>query len=156
MNRSLLVILVVLWLSGWACSQHCRKIDIDKSSGFCTVPDPALTPGKMDPSLACVSNAGRPRRVTNSEKNAILEAYGYPANTKKSAGEFDHWFPHWMGGADTQDNIWFELHAGKFGSYAKDKVELLLWGKVCVEKTMSLDQAKTTYLTGWTKLLPRH
>jgi hypothetical protein len=29
-----------------ASAQHCRKIDIDKSSGFCTVPDPALTPGK--------------------------------------------------------------------------------------------------------------
>jgi hypothetical protein len=41
-----------------ASAQHCRKIDINKSSGFCTVPDPTLTPGKMDASLACVSNKG--------------------------------------------------------------------------------------------------
>jgi hypothetical protein len=110
----------------------------------------------MDASLACVSNNARPRSVTDAEKNAIRAAYGYPAGTKKSTGEFDHWFPHWMGGADTQENIWFEQHAGKFGSLAKDKVELLLWRKVCVDKTMTLDQAKTEYLKGWTKLLPQH
>ena len=81
---------------------------------------------------------------------------GYPASTKKSTGEFDHWFPHWMGGVDTQENIWFEPHAGKFASFAKDKVELLLWRKVCVSKTMTLDQAKSAYLKGWTKLLPQH
>jgi hypothetical protein len=37
---------------------------------------------------------------------------------------------------------------------AKDKVELLLWRRVCVNKTMTLDQAKAVYLKGWTKLLP--
>jgi len=146
--------LSLLWLVGIAYGQHCRKIDIDKSSGFCTVPDPALTPGEMDPSVACVSNADRPRSVSNSEKDAILRAYGYPARTKKSTGEFDHWFPHWMGGSDGSKNIWFEPHAGKFGSRRKDKVELLLWRRVCVDKTMTLDQAKTAYLKGWTKLLP--
>lgn len=142
-------------LVGMASAQHCRKIDIDKSSGSCTVPDPALTPGEMDASLACVSNADRPRSVTTSEKNAILSAYGYPSSTDKSSGEFDHWFPHWMGGSDTQKNIWFEPHTGKFGSRTKDKVELLLWRNVCVNKTMTLDQAKAAYLKGWTKLLPK-
>jgi hypothetical protein len=43
---------LVLLLVGIAPAQHCRKIDIDKSSG-CTVPDHALTPGKMQASLAC-------------------------------------------------------------------------------------------------------
>jgi hypothetical protein len=109
----------------------------------------------MDSSLACVSNHDRPRSVTNAEKDAILVAYGYPTTTKKSSGEFDHWFPHWMGGFDGQKSIWFEPHAGKFGSFAKDKVELLLWRKVCVNKTMTLMQAKKTYLKGWTKLLPQ-
>jgi hypothetical protein len=108
----------------------------------------------MDPSLACASNSDRPRAVTNSEKNAILHAYGYPASTKKSTGEFDHWFPHWMGGSDGSKNIWFEPHAGTFGSRKKDKVELLMWRRVCVDKTMTLDQAKTAYLKGWTQLLP--
>jgi hypothetical protein len=141
-------------LVGTVSAQHCRKIDIDRSSGFCTVPDPALTPGEMDPSLACVSNSDRPRAVTNSDKNAILRAYGYSAGTKKSTGEFDHWYPHWMGGSDGSKNIWFEPHAGTFGSRKKDKVELLMWRRVCVDKTMTLDQAKTAYLKGWTKLLP--
>ena len=58
-----------------------------------------------------------------------------------------------MGGADTAKKSWFEPHAGKFGSLAKDSVELLLWRKVCVNKSMSLDQAKRVYLKGRTKLL---
>jgi hypothetical protein len=152
---NVLIILTFLFVATLASAQHCRKIDIDKSSGFCTVPDPKLTPGAMDASLACVSNTERPRSVTIAEKNAILRAYGYPANRKKSTGEFDHWLPHWMGGLDTQENIWFEPHAGKFGSFTKDKVEALLWRKVCVNKTMTLDQAKEAYLSGWTKLLPQ-
>jgi len=118
------------------------------------VPDPKLTPGEMDASLACISNADRQRSVTNAEKNEILAAYGYPASTKKSSGEFDHWFPHWMGGSDGPKNIWFEPHPGKYGSFVKDKVELLLWRNVCVNKTMTLDQAKAVYLKGWTKLVP--
>ena len=149
MARYLSLVLLV----GIASAQHCRKIDIDKSSGFCTVPDPAITPGEMDASLACISNTDRPRSVTNPEKDAILAAYGYPANTQKSSGEFDHWLPHWMGGSDGPKNIWFEPHTGKFGSLTKDKVERLLWRKVCVNKTLTLDEAKSVYLKGWTKLV---
>jgi hypothetical protein len=81
----------------------------------------------MDPALACVSNSDRPRTVTNSEKEAILAAYGYPSNADRSTGEFDHWFPHWMGGGDGPKNIWFEPHAGKFGSFAEDRVEKMRW-----------------------------
>jgi hypothetical protein len=143
-------------LVGFASAQHCSKVNIDPSTGFCTVPDPALTRGLMDASQVCVSNQERPRKVTKREKAAILAAYGYPANTDTSTGEFDHWFPHWMGGSDEQANIWFEPHAGTFGSLAKDKVELLLWRKVCRDKTMTLAQAKKAYLEGWTKLLPQH
>jgi len=153
-STKVLIAVTFLLAASLASAQHCRKIDIDKSSDFCTVPDPKLTPGEMDASLACVSNTERPRNVTTAEKNSILAAYGYPASTKKSAGEFDHWLPHWMGGSDTQENIWFEPHAGKYGSFVKDKVELLLWRKVCVNKTMTLNQAKAVYLKGWTKLVP--
>jgi hypothetical protein len=151
----LLTVLSLLVLTSLASGQHCRKADVDTSSKSCTVPDPALTPGEMDSSLACVSNRDRPRAVTDAEKNSILTSYGYPTNTKKSSGEFDHWFPHWMGGSDGPKNIWFEPHAGNFGSFAKDKVELLLWRKVCVDKTMTLNEAKRAYLAGWTKLLPK-
>jgi hypothetical protein len=95
---------------GMASAQHCPKIDIDKSSGFCTVPDATLTPGEMDASLASVSNAERPRTVTNSEKKQ---------------------------------------------SRTKYEVELLLWREVCVDKTLTFNQAKTAYLKGWTKLPPQ-
>ena len=145
----------VLWAS-LAAAQHCRQVDIDASTGFCTVPDHKLTPGLMDSSLVCKSNEDRPRKVTESEKQAILVAYGIPLNTDRTTGEFDHWLPHWMGGSDKQANIWFEPHAGKFGSLAKDNVEKMLWRKVCEDKTMTLAQAKAAYLKGWTKLLPKH
>jgi hypothetical protein len=139
-----------------SAKQHCSQGNIDKSSGYCTVPDPALTPGAMNASLVCVSNEERPRDVTDAEKKAILAAYGWPAGTDPDSGEFDHWFPHWMGGSDTQKNIWFEPHAGTFGSFTKDKVEDLLYRKVCVDKTMTLAAAKTAYLKGWTLLLPKN
>ena len=146
------IALAVLFAASFASAEHCRKIDIDQTTGFCTVPDPVLTPGEMDSSLVCVSNNDRPRHVTKSEKKAILAAYGYPATTDMGSGEFDHWLPHWMGGSDGPKNVWFEPHAGQYGSLAKDKVERLLWRKVCVNKTMTLTQAKDAYLRGWTKL----
>jgi hypothetical protein len=150
-NHAMVVVLACT--SSVALAQrHCSSVNVDRSSGFCTVPDPNLTPGEMDESLACVSNVNRPRQVSEVEKNAILKAYGTPAGTDKSSGEFDHWLPHWMGGSDSSRNIWFEPHAGKFGSFAKDKVELLLYRKVCVDKTMTLGDAKALYLKGWTLL----
>lgn len=115
-------LLIAVMLTGIASAQHCAKINIDRSSGFCTVPDHALTPGEMDPAKVCNSNVER-RDVTTAEKNAILAAYDWPADTDKSNGEFDHWLPHWMGVSDGQKNIWFEPHAGKYGSFVKDKVE---------------------------------
>jgi hypothetical protein len=137
MRLNTLMVLASMFVTSLASAQHCRKADIDKSSGYCTVPDPLLTPGEMDASLAC-SNGGRLRQVSASTQNYILVAYGYSTDTDKSSGEFDHWFPEWMGGSDGPKNIWFEPHAGKFGSYAKDKVEHMLWQKVCVDHTMSL------------------
>ena len=156
--RSTATLFLILMLAGGSASakQHCSANNIDKSSGYCTVPDPALTPGEMNASLVCVSNEERPRDVTDAEKKAILAAYGWPAATDPDSGEFDHWFPHWMGGSDTQKNIWFEPHAGTFGSFTKDKVEDLLYRKVCVDKTMTLAAAKTAYLKGWTLLLPKN
>jgi hypothetical protein len=156
-SRVLVVLrhLSLFLLVGFASAQHCSKADIDPSTGFCTVPDPALTPGEINASLVCETNQDRPRDVTLAEKNAILSDYGYPETTDKSTGEFDQWLPHWMGGSDGPKNIWFEPHAGKFGSLAKDKVELLLWRKVCVNKTMTLEQAKAVYLQGWRNLLPQ-
>lgn len=154
-TRNLCLALFVAISTLVASAEHCRQVDVDKSSGFCTTPDHALTPGEMDASLACVTNSERPRAVTEAEKNHILSAYGWPANTKKSSGEFDHWFPHWMGGSDGPKNIWFEPHAGNFGSYAKDKVELMLWRKVCVDKSMTLSQAQTFFLPSWLRIKPR-
>jgi hypothetical protein len=117
---AILSCLLPFLLAGFASARHCSKADEDPTTGFCSVPDPSLTRGEMDSSLVCVSNQDCPRKVSMKEKNDILAAYGYPADTDKSTGEFDRWFPHWMGGSDGPNNIWFEPHAGKFGSLAGD------------------------------------
>jgi hypothetical protein len=49
----LIVAVTFIFFAGLGSAQHCQKINIDKSSGFCTVPDPAPTPGMMDASLVC-------------------------------------------------------------------------------------------------------
>jgi hypothetical protein len=152
MRPNTLIVLALMFASNLASAQHCRKVDIDKSSGYCTVPDPKLTPGEMDASLAC-SQSGHLRTVSDSEKSSILVAYGFLPDTSRSSGEFDHWIPEWMGGTDGPKNVWFEPHAGKFGSYAKDKVEKLLRQKVCVDHSMSVDEAKQA-LQHWTTLVP--
>jgi hypothetical protein len=156
MRSNTLMVLALMFVTSLATAQHCRKVDVDKSTGYCTVPDPSLTPGEMDASLACSPSRGHLHQVSNSEKDLILAAYGYPSDKKtKSSGEFDHWFPEWMGGSDGPKNIWFEPHAGKFGSYAKDKVEDMLYQKVCVDHTMSVYRAKKLIEQGWTKLVPQ-
>jgi len=55
------LLLVLVSLSSFSAAQHCRKVDTDKSSGYCTVPDPTLTPGEMDASLACVERESSTR-----------------------------------------------------------------------------------------------
>jgi hypothetical protein len=96
-----------------------------------------------------------PGRMESCWEGLRYENLRYAANTNKSAGEFDH-YPHWMGGSEGPKNIWFEPHAGKFGSRTKNKVELLLWRNVCVNETMTLDQAKALYSKSRTKLIPQH
>ena len=41
MPTKVLIAVTFLLAASLASAQHCRKIDIDKSSGFCTVPDPS-------------------------------------------------------------------------------------------------------------------
>lgn len=156
MRPNILLVLALLFGTSLASAQHCGKADIDKSTGFCTVPDPEITPGEMDASLACSPSRGHLRQISDSEKDLVLVAYGFPTDKKtKSSGEFDHWYPEWMGGTDGPKNIWYEPHVGKFGSYAKDKVEGMLYKKVCVEHTMSVYEAKKLIDHGWTKLVPQ-
>src|SRR5882672_767109 len=69
MRLHMFVVLTFLFATDTvSAQQHCHRTDIDQTSGFCTVPDPALTPGEMDASLACISNGVRPRHVTPAKR----------------------------------------------------------------------------------------
>jgi hypothetical protein len=52
------MVLALMFVASLAAAQHCLKADIDKSTGYCTVPDRELTPGEMDASLACSPSHG--------------------------------------------------------------------------------------------------
>jgi hypothetical protein len=122
--------------------------------GFCTVPDPVLTPGEMDSSLACVSNRDRPRSVTNAENDAILAAYGYPATTKKPSGERDHWFPHWMGGSEGPNNI-CRVACRQIRLICQRQSRISALAKSMRGQSHDSHGGKEDLLKGWTKLLPQ-
>jgi hypothetical protein len=75
-----LMVLALMFVTSLATAQHCRKGDIDKSTGYCTVPDPELTPGEMDASLACSPSHGHLRQVSDSEQDLVLVRYGFPTD----------------------------------------------------------------------------
>jgi hypothetical protein len=72
MRPNNLALLALILVSSLATAQHCRNVDIDKSTGYCTVPDPNLTPGEMDASLACSPSHAHLRQVSDSEKDLVL------------------------------------------------------------------------------------
>jgi hypothetical protein len=86
MLTNVLIALTFLFAATLALAQHCRQIDIDKSSGFCMVPDPKLTPGAMDASLACVSNNDRPRSVSAARKECDPRRLWIPGEHKEIYG----------------------------------------------------------------------
>ena len=63
MRSNILMVLALMFVTSLATAQHCRKVDIDTSTGYCTVPDPSLTPGEMDASLACSPSRGHLHQV---------------------------------------------------------------------------------------------
>src|SRR5580658_6530073 len=72
MRPKTIMMLALMFATSLASAQHCRKVDVDKSSGYCTVPDPSLTAGEMDASLACSPSRGHLHQVSDSEKDLSL------------------------------------------------------------------------------------
>jgi len=138
-----IILILVLTTPLASAKQHCSKSNLDRSSGSCTVPDPALTPGEMEDLLpACriptvPATWPRPRRKRSSPFTGGQQAHPKPW-ASSTTGCLTGW-----GGLDTGKNIWFEPHAGKFGSLMKDKFELLLYRKVCVDKRWSSQRQRS-------------
>ncbi|MBV9091299.1 MAG: hypothetical protein JO044_15585 [Mycobacteriaceae bacterium] len=125
-----------------------------------TLPDPACTPGAINPRVtpdtldSTICRAGYtksirpPREITAAEKQASAAAYGYTGSL--SEAEYDHLVPLELGG-DPNDprNLWVEPGASP---NPKDSVESQLHDLVCGGR-VGLAAAQEAIAADWTTAL---
>ena len=142
--------------------------DITCSQSYLPLPDPACTPGALNPdvtqdtigSTICVSGwtatIRPPVSYTNPLKVQQIAEYGY-SDTSTSDYEEDHFIPLELGGAPRDpQNLWPEPRYSADGSgntsYTKDSVENKLKTAVC-NGTVNLADAQNAIATDWTTAL---
>jgi hypothetical protein len=160
-------------------AQTCRS-DL-KKNGF-AVPDPACTPGAVNPTLTltalkdpafrtdCVRNQATPESRSSSEEHSSKHFktdtygwYGVPKPTdnegKNQTCELDHFISLELGGADTLDNIWpqcgpADVTLDNRFFKEKDTVEnYLAW--MVKHGEMELDEAQKGIAADWTQYLDK-
>jgi hypothetical protein len=138
-------------------------------SGLYERPDPACTPGAVNPAVTqstigstiCrsgwTSGVRPPESVTEREKRASLAAYGDAGPV--SHYEYDHDVPLELGGAvNDPRNLWPEPdYASPSGYYLnpKDHVERALNRLVC-DHAMSLARAQSLIAADWVSVYRRY
>jgi hypothetical protein len=146
--------------------QHCAT---GTSHDGLPIPDPACTPGAVNPTLTIdvVRNPSfrtsclRSHATTEEQKCTTYDLYGIPHPPDNTGPnqicELDHLVPLELGGADTLDNIWpmcgppdVALSARYFKE--KDIVENYL-AKMVKTGQMDLGQAQHGIATDWTQYL---
>ena len=86
-----------------------------------------------------------PESYTHDIKLQLVRA----AHGKMGDYELDHFIPLELGGAPyDRRNLWLEPHAGKWGSYVKDRLENRLHDLVCAHQ-LSLAKAREEIRTNW-------
>lgn len=120
-----------------------------RADGLPVVPDPTLTPGVItsaDQSLVCAtgdeSYSREHRKTSEALKAAVRTEYH-----ARSCGEIDHRVPLSLGSADEMKNLWCQPGPPETWNFKlKDKLEDVVWRKVCHERTMSLADAQAIFL----------
>ena len=119
------------------------------------LPDPACTPGAIDPAVTQADIAGTicrsgytatvrpPASDTGRWKIRTYVFYGLDTGTR---GEYDHLVPLELGGSNATSNLWLE--PGSIPN-PKDKVENRLHDQVCTGE-ISLAAAQRAIATDWT------
>ncbi len=133
-----------------------------RTTGGDTLPDPACTPGAVNPqvtqatigSTICrsgwTSTIRPPSSITGAEKRGSAAAYNYVGSF--STGEYDHLIPLELGG-DPNDpaNLWVQPNdrPGATSTYnSKDTLESVLRRLVC-SGTLTLAAAQSAIATDW-------
>lgn len=129
-----------------------------RTSSGQTLPDPACTPGAIDPAVTqatinstiCVSGWTATVRPSSSVTGRYerLSAADYTA-PQGTTGEYDHLVPLVLGGANATSNLWPQ--PGRVPN-AKDPVEVALAKLVCAGK-VPLAEAQRRIATDWTTAL---
>jgi hypothetical protein len=155
-------------------AQQRHTVHEDAPAGSCRhrsaqgrpLPDPACTPGAVDPAVTpatlartiCVSGyTGRirpPVSVTGQEKRLSARAYGYRESL--ATAEYDHLVPLGLGG-DPNDarNLWLEPNddaSATTNTNGKDAVEETLHAAVCAGR-VGLAPAQRAIAANWVTAL---
>ncbi len=138
------------------------------SNGY-PIPDPACTPGAINPQVTTVvlqdrefsTKCNRDQATAEREKEQTYAQYGIkhpPHNSgRNQVCELDHLVSLELGGADTLDNIWPQCGPDKVTLQdryfkIKDKVENYLARQVKAGK-MRLEEAQNGVATDWTQYI---
>ncbi len=140
-----------------------------RGAGLYALPDPACTPGALDPAVSqatiarTICRAGwtasvrPPAAIIAPQKRASMRAYGLAGPA--SAFEYDHLVPLELGGApDDPRNLWPERdYARPSGFYRnpKDRLERTLNRLVCAG-AMTLARARAPIAHDWPAAYDRY
>jgi len=137
---------------------QCKARIIDAAAGL-YLPDPACTPGAVDPAVtqdnlaSTICKSGytttvrAPASDTDKTKALSLTQYG---QTRASTTEYDHLISLQLGGTNAVSNLWPEPNrAGAPGTTnPKDAIETRLNKAVCAHK-VTLAAAQKAIATNW-------
>ena len=137
---------------------QCKARTIDAAAGL-YLPDPACTPGAVDPAVtqdnlaSTICKSGytttvrAPASDTDKTKALSLTQYG---QTRASTTEYDHLISLQLGGTNAVSNLWPEPNrAGAPGTTnPKDAIETRLNKAVCAHK-VTLVAAQKAIATNW-------
>jgi hypothetical protein len=137
---------------------QCKARTIDAAAGL-YLPDPACTPGAVDPAVtqdnlaSTICKSGytttvrAPASDTDKTKALSLTQYG---QTRASTTEYDHLISLQLGGTNAVSNLWPEPNrAGAPGTTnPKDAIETRLNKAVCAHK-VTLAAAQKAIATNW-------
>jgi hypothetical protein len=125
------------------------------------LPDPRCTPGAIrTTSIQSICNGGSTKRYrpptsyTNNLKVQQIAEYRYSDVNPKDYEE-DHLISLEIGGDGSDPkNLWPEAHAGRYGSFTKDRVENWLHKQIC-SGAMTPEEAQKGIASDWRQYIPR-
>lgn len=131
---------------------HLGNVSRDSKATMAAMPDPKLTPGKVNPDASkddcCTPGYSTTvRHVTESMKREVFRRYGI-RNPKPGQYEIDHLVPLELCGLNDLENLWPQPYFGALNAHHKDVLENKLHKLVC-DGHISMETAQHKIRTDW-------